>query len=560
MDQPEPQPAIDKVETIRLRSRIPVDKIDTALLSAQPVIDKVDTTVLPAHQEIDKIVTTVLSAQPAVPAASASPYRKPKLNAIELGACSVLGVFALWLFQYRVQDLSLWYDETFSVSLAHQPWSIFLQAHEANMVLYTVLLHFWLGFLSVLGASPSPLVTRLPSILAMAIASVVVLLIGSRLWDLATGIVAGLLFVLNGIILTQAQTARGYALQTLFVCLSWCALFLALKEPASKRWWILYGVVTTLAIYIDLLSIFELAAQVIGIAVVLVPPILKRAEDFPALSSVTWRSVALRGGVAVVSTGVACIPLALDARIHHGNNSWVPIATPAAIGSFIMSQTANHIVPAIGLVFAGILGVILGLSVRRTLPVLLISWVLVPFAGQYLLTQPYLDMHLFFPKYLIATLPAFSLLAAIGLTGLRPYWVAICVTLLLLWQMIATPISYYPGWFSVSTVVTVLSVAPRRIVAFQQVIISGSYMPGRDYQRCSPVAGIGVTRARPLQHQTFWQATSKDVSTYLLSLWLPSPETLLPSKIVSWRLCVPWGLRWCRRIAPPHLDSRATSR
>lgn len=362
----------------------------------------------------------------------------------ELAGCGAVGAAAFALFVYHVPSLSLWYDETFSVSLSNQPLPVLAQAHEANMLLYTILLRIWLSVSALVGIAPTPLVTRLLSIVPMVLAAIAVVLIGSRLWSLATGVVAGLLFILNGIVITQAQTARGYALQTLLVCLSWGALFIALKEPIARRWWLLYAVLVIAAVYADVLSIFALAAQVVGVAILFVPAVAQRAEEFPALRTADRRSFAIGGLLAALLIGAACLPLAVDATTHRGDNSWVPVATPDALGSFISSQTAAHLLPAIALVAAWLLGMALGLSIRRGLPVLLISWALVPLIGQYLTTQPILDLHFFFPKYLIATLPAFSLLAAIGLMSLRPYWAAAAVALLLVTQLVQTPISYYP--------------------------------------------------------------------------------------------------------------------
>lgn len=370
--------------------------------------------------------------------------RGSRFSLPELASCGAVGIVAFALFIYQAQNLSLWYDETFSVSLSNQPLPILAQAHEANMLLYTVLLRIWLSVSALVGIAPTPLVTRLPSIVPMILAALAIVLIGSRLWSLATGLVASLLFILNGIVITQAQTARGYALQTLLVCLSWGALFIALKEPATRRWWFLYAVLAIAAVYADVLSIFSLAAQVVGVAVLFVPVIARRAEEFPALRTAERRLIVIRGTLAVLVIGAACLPLAVDATTHHGDNSWVPVATPDALGSFISSQTANHLLPAIALVSAWLLGMVLGLSIRRGLPILLLSWVLVPLVGQYLTTQPALDLHFFFPKYLIATLPAFSLLAAIGLMSLRPYWAAAAVALILVTQLVQTPISYYP--------------------------------------------------------------------------------------------------------------------
>jgi hypothetical protein len=110
---------------------------------------------------------------------------------------------------------------------------------------------------------------------------------------------------------------------------------------------------------------------------------------------------------------------------------------------FVLIQTANGLITALALLIAVVLGIVLGLTTRRGLPMILIAWGVAPIAMQYVLSQPTPDLHLFYPRYLIASLPALMLLAAIGLTQLRPAWGASFMILLLLALMIQVPGNYY---------------------------------------------------------------------------------------------------------------------
>ena len=108
----------------------------------------------------------------------------------------------------------------------------------------------------------------------------------------------------------------------------------------------------------------------------------------------------------------------------------------------MLAQTKNGLT-ALALLAAVVLDLALGIITRRGLPILLSLWGIVPITIQYLLSQSTPDLHLFYPRYLIASLPALMLLAAIGLTELRPIWGASLLILALFALMIEIPGNYY---------------------------------------------------------------------------------------------------------------------
>ncbi len=361
---------------------------------------------------------------------------------LETGASVIVGAVAFGLFSYNA-NVSLWFDETYSLGLSSLPFSVFLKDQQSNMFLYYIMLDGWLKITGALGIIPSPLVARIPSIVAMALVVVTTLWIGSRFWNLIAGIVASLLLAVNALIMQEAQQTRSYALQLLFVCLAWLMLLQALREPMIKRWWILYTIVTVFAIYSQLISVFIVTAQVITFVLFLFPPIAKRIEDFPAIVEHGWRAIAVPGGVSLGAIVLASVPVTLDAIGHHGDNSWVPIATPASLWDFFQVQVALNSLESLSLLVTIALGILLGFRMKRGLPLALVVWGVFPIMGQYFTTQPFLDLHFFFPRYLISALPALAILAAIGVESLRPYWGAVIVMGAFLLLMAQTVPNFY---------------------------------------------------------------------------------------------------------------------
>ena len=100
---------------------------------------------------------------------------------------------------------------------------------------------------------------RTPSVLAFAAAVPAVWLAGRRLFDERTGLLAALLFALNGFALQYAQEARGYMLATMLCAYS--GALLAQHVLAPRRWsraaWI---AVSALTIYAHGFAVLAIAA------------------------------------------------------------------------------------------------------------------------------------------------------------------------------------------------------------------------------------------------------------------------------------------------------------
>jgi mannosyltransferase len=132
---------------------------------------------------------------------------------------------------------------------------------------YYVVMHPWVA---VFGDTPSAI--RVPSVIAMAIATGLMAHIARRLsgstW---TGVFAGLVMALTPEISFYAQTAREYATIVAVVLCATLALVRALEAEAAgqgDRWrWVLYGALITLSGYLNELTLVVLAAHLVTVAV-----------------------------------------------------------------------------------------------------------------------------------------------------------------------------------------------------------------------------------------------------------------------------------------------------
>jgi mannosyltransferase len=171
--------------------------------------------------------------------------------------------------------------------------------------LYYLLMHGWVA----LGSSP--VVLRIPSVIAMAVAAVLMVIIGRRLTGSGwAGLFAGLIMVLTPSISFYAQTARSYAMVFACVLGSTLALMYALEAEAagraSRRRWLAYAGLITLGGYLNEMSLLVLAAHAVTV-------LLARYGQ-PTVERWVW---AAGGGAALVA------PLVLLSIKEHAALGWV---------------------------------------------------------------------------------------------------------------------------------------------------------------------------------------------------------------------------------------------
>jgi mannosyltransferase len=171
--------------------------------------------------------------------------------------------------------------------------------------LYYLLMHGWVA----LGSSP--VVLRIPSVIAMAGAAVLMVIIGRRLTGSGwAGLFAGLIMVVTPSISFYAQTARSYAMVFACVLGSTLALMYAMEAEAvgraSRRRWLVYAGLVALGGYLNEMSLLVLAAHAVTV-------LLARYGQ-PAVERWLWSA---GGGAALVA------PLVLLSIKEHAALGWV---------------------------------------------------------------------------------------------------------------------------------------------------------------------------------------------------------------------------------------------
>ncbi len=341
-------------------------------------------------------------------------------------------IVALVLNLYRLGVPSIWFDEVLSVTRARQSLSVLLQVisnTQPNMALYYVFLHYWLAFTSLFGLHPTEFVVRFPSAIFAACSSVMVFLLGRRFSGITAGLLGASIYLLNDLQLVYAQETRAYSIQLLLICISWYALFAIITaESPQKRWWICFVVVSTLAVYVHLFSLFILLAQVLALGGLLLLPGPWRTKMRGQLRSLI---------VSLLSIAVFILPIMLIANHTGSKTGWLPIPGPADVYRLFLTISDNSTIYLILITLCAFSGFVIaalvympwakhlfgrlsfgkgvdGTHLQGLLPVILplVLWVVVPVISSYLVSQK--SSHLFSSRYLVVVVPALCLLVGMG--------------------------------------------------------------------------------------------------------------------------------------------------
>jgi hypothetical protein len=358
----------------------------------------------------------------------------------------LISAVALGLYLYRAGDVSLWYDEAFSLGLVHQGWGVlwtYLWGPESNMTLYYLLLRGWLRLAAWIGLAPVEWVARLPSIIFGALSVVVVFLLARRWSGRLVAVVAAGVYATNWLQLSLAPQARSYSLEILLVCISWYAFLASIDSaPGRKRgrWAAAYAGAAALAVYAHLFSIFVLVAQMVAFATLCA---------LPGLLSGPVRRHRKVFFAGVAAAGVVILPLAVDVWLHGGAQLGIPPAHPGDLHRFFTYMSGkNRLYAALVLALALLAALAAALPYRPgrraasprpslapqppTLVVPMLAWLIVPLALSFAVTQPYLNLHVFFNRYLVVVVPPLCLLAALGVAALRSRAAQVVVVLALM--------------------------------------------------------------------------------------------------------------------------------
>ncbi|MBW8801678.1 MAG: glycosyltransferase family 39 protein [Streptomyces sp.] len=253
---------------------------------------------------------------------------------------------------------------------------------------YYAAMHLWIDV-----AGDSAAMLRLPEALAMAVSAGLVGLLGRRMFAVRTGVLAGLLFAVVPMITRYGQEARPYAFATMFALLATLWLIRALDKP-SLRNWTLYGLAIAATGFSHLVAMAVLAGHVW-----LVFLAKKRGDRIAHYAF---------AGAALLGLSIT-FPMVAQGTGQSGQIAW-NVTTTKDLTQFPDTLFGSWITG--GAVMA--LGVV-GLMVAGRYSVLLAAWAVLPPVLTFATAN---QLHLFLPRYLLFTIPAWTLLVAAALTRL----------------------------------------------------------------------------------------------------------------------------------------------
>lgn len=318
---------------------------------------------------------------------------------------------AAWVRLHDIGVRSLWYDEAISVSTVKLPWLDSLETAwergAGNMLFYLLLLRAWAWF-----GLTEPAVRGL-SVLFGVLTIPLLFLLGARLFNRGTGLLAALLLSLHSLHVAYSQEARSYALLVLLLVLS-TAVFAGAAEAPERTWrWCVYVLLCTLACYSQMLALLVIMAQ------------------WCALSPAYWRRIGIVRVASVwTSLLIFCLPIAHAVFIFGpGTISWISpptlLSVRSTIGQVLGSGFSgrDHAVPilyAVACLPASMLLLIRGMDSRESFRLrLVLFWVFIPVVLALLIS---LRSPLFINRYLLMIVPGVTLLAGHAIDASQRIW------------------------------------------------------------------------------------------------------------------------------------------
>jgi mannosyltransferase len=347
---------------------------------------------------------------------------------------------------------SFWLDEVTTVGYARLPWRDFLRTMwwgDANMAFYYSLLRGWVHF--------GDTEFRLRSLSALfGLAAIpAIYALGNRFLSRKAGLIGAVLLTLNSFHIQYSQELRAYSLIVLMLILSSYAFLAVVETPERKSTWILYVVLSTLAIYTQVFAVFVLAGQWL----ILTPTRIKRLGILRLLS-------------AAFAIGVFSVPLAAVMIFHNETQvaTWkafyhAPTLFDLAemLERLVGAKSADTPSSAAGLILLtlyvtfwilALWGVFQKgrtgesqLTTSAAVP-LLALWFVFPIMTMFCVS---FVQHIFYPRYLLMCVPGAALLAAQGFVTCEkglPRGVVVSRSTLLLISVLAlyTTLDYYKSF------------------------------------------------------------------------------------------------------------------
>jgi mannosyltransferase len=317
--------------------------------------------------------------------------KRTSTMAVALAVIVGAAVRCCWLGSY-----SLWFDEASTLKFIGLPFREFvhtLWTERGNMTLYYFLMRAWVHV-----AGQSEVALRIPALFFGVLTIPAIFLLGSRLFNNATGAIASLLLSVHAFHVQWSRETRGYSLLILLLVLAAYLLLRAL-ESGRQRYWIAFAVISAMSVYTHLFAFFVLFAFAVAI---LTSPY-----------QVSKHTMLL---VFMIFEHLSA-PMVLFVLLHWGSQlEWIQAPTPDSLFQFLLVITGGS-----GIVLAAAYGALCALGAFSTLTRerwatgLLLMWLLAP---PVLALSISLAVPVFDNKYMVMCVPALTLLAARGCTRL----------------------------------------------------------------------------------------------------------------------------------------------
>ena len=331
----------------------------------------------------------------------------------------ILAAFILRVFRLDFQ--SLWYDEAFSVYLAHFDLATITARTAADIQppLYYYLLNLWIAL-----AGDSEFALRFLSLFFGVLTIPLLYVTARRLFNQTAALIAALLATLSPLYIWYSQEARMYTLITFLLLLSSFALLRALDESRHEtRWWIAFACANIAAVYTHYFAFVVIVFQLLFVLVSSFRVSGLRLN----LKLGTWQPLAL-SFIAILVSFLPWMPFVIarfgqDASYWRGalklDEALRHILINFTVGESVLENIALPI--ALGWLLALLIGLI-ALSVNRkseisnqkSAIIFCTLYLVVPLA---LLLLLFSRNPKFNSRYLMIASPAFLLLLAVGLAN-----------------------------------------------------------------------------------------------------------------------------------------------
>ncbi|HEX8922488.1 MAG TPA: glycosyltransferase family 39 protein [Pyrinomonadaceae bacterium] len=380
-------------------------------------------------------------------AANAQYLNDARISRLLLAALLFIIAVGASLRMYELDADSFWLDEASSIKFSHDSLSDIVEttAKDVHPPLYYFALHYWM---KLFGDSESS--TRLLSALFGILCLPVIYKGASHLFDRTTGLLATGILALSRFHLEFSQEARMYSLLCLLSLLS-IYFFIKLIEDRSRLALAGYILTSALMMYTHVYSFFILAAENLYLLT-----LLFAARDIFKLNWKRWL-------LAQITLVILFLPwLSVQAqqfsRVQQG--FWIPKLPPQLL-LYTLKVYAGSTQLAVILSLLIALALFAGWKGWSEKPAkesssdeskqgrlrgrlklyLLLLWLLCPILLPYIVSQ--FSSPIFLPKYTIAALPAFAILAARGLLSLRFHQLRMVVVLLFIGFSLVVLKNYY---------------------------------------------------------------------------------------------------------------------